>query len=69
MPLIHACLPRTASCSNAVLLGELAFAPLDRVDIGSIDLPRSMVVMGIILLLNIAFIALFYKELKLTSFD
>jgi manganese/zinc/iron transport system permease protein len=54
---------------DAVLLGELAFAPLDRVDIGSIDLPRSLVVMGVILLINVAFVTLFYKELKLTTFD
>lgn len=54
---------------DAVLLGELTFAPLDRVDIGSVDLPRSLVVMGIILLLNVLFITLFYKELKLTTFD
>ncbi len=54
---------------DAVLLGELTFAPFDRVDIGSIDLPRSLVVMGIILLINVVFISLFYKELKLTTFD
>ncbi|MBP6787263.1 MAG: metal ABC transporter permease [Candidatus Promineofilum sp.] len=54
---------------DAVLLGELAFAPLDRVLVGGLDLPRSLVVMGVILLLNVAFIALFYKELKLTTFD
>lgn len=54
---------------DAVLLGELVFAPFDRIDIGSIDLPRSLVVMGIILAMNVAFIVLFYKELKLTTFD
>ena len=54
---------------DAVLLGELAFAPLDRVDVGSVDLPRALIVMGVILLVNILFIALFYKELKLTTFD
>ncbi len=54
---------------DAVLLGELAFAPLDRVLVANFDLPRSLVVMGVILLLNVAFIALFYKELKLTTFD
>ena len=54
---------------DAVLLGELAFAPLDRVLVAGLDLPRSLVVMGVILLLNVAFIALFYKELKLTTFD
>ncbi|CUS05875.1 Zinc transport system membrane protein TroD [Candidatus Promineifilum breve] len=54
---------------DAVLLGELTFAPLDRVDIGGVDLPRSLVVMGLILLINVVVIGLFYKELKLTTFD
>ena len=54
---------------DAVLLGELTFAPLDRISVVGLDLPRSLVVMSIILLLNVAFIALFYKELKLTTFD
>jgi manganese/zinc/iron transport system permease protein len=54
---------------DAVLLGELTFAPFDRIDVGTIDLPRSLVVMGVILLVNVIFIALFYKELKLTTFD
>lgn len=56
--------------SDAVLLGELAFAPFNRfmpfgVDVG----PLALWVMGGILLLNLAFIALFYKELKLATFD
>lgn len=54
---------------DAVLLGELAFAPLDRVVVAGLDLPRSLVVMSVILLANVAIIALFYKELKLTTFD
>ncbi len=54
---------------DAVLLGELAFAPLDRVVVAGLDLPRSLVVMGVILLVNVSLIALFYKELKLTTFD
>jgi manganese/zinc/iron transport system permease protein len=54
---------------DAVLLGELAFAPFDRLTIFGLDLPRALVVMGVILLLNILFITLFYKELKLSTFD
>jgi manganese/zinc/iron transport system permease protein len=54
---------------DAVLLGELTFVPFDRIDIGGIDIPRAMLVMGVILLLNVLFISLFYKELKLTTFD
>ena len=54
---------------DAVLLGELAFAPFDRVDILGYDLPHSMVFMGITLIANAVLITLFYKELKLTTFD
>ena len=56
--------------TDAVLLGELAFAPFDRLYIGDTDIgPRALYVMGGILLLNVLLIALFYKELKLTAFD
>lgn len=56
--------------TDAVLLGELAFAPLNRFRLGAHDLgPRALWVMGGVLLLNLAFIAAFYKELKLATFD
>jgi manganese/zinc/iron transport system permease protein len=57
--------------SDAVLLGELAFAPFERLIVaGRLDLgPISLWVMGGILLLNLLFIVLFYKELKLATFD
>lgn len=56
--------------TDAVLLGELAFAPFDRMLIGGRDLgPKALWVMGTILLIDIAFIAVFLKELKLTTFD
>ena len=56
--------------TDAVLLGELAFAPFDRFTVGELDLgPRALWVMSAILLINGAFIALFYKELKLATFD
>jgi manganese/zinc/iron transport system permease protein len=55
---------------DAVLLGELAFAPFDRVSAGGWDLgPKGLWVMGTILALNVVLIAVFYKELKLASFD
>ncbi len=54
---------------DAVLLGELAFAPFDRMTVFGFDLPHALVVMGVILLLNLLFITLFYKELKLATFD
>lgn len=54
---------------DAVLLGELAFAPFDRTQFFGLDLPHALVTMGAILLLNAGLIALFYKELKLSTFD
>ena len=54
---------------DAVLLGELAFAPFDRIEFLGLDLPHALVTMGAILLLNAGLIALFYKELKLSTFD
>ncbi|MDE2996366.1 MAG: metal ABC transporter permease [Bacteroidota bacterium] len=55
---------------DAVLLGELAFAPFDRISLGDLDFgPKSLVVMGGILIINVVFVATFFKELKLTTFD
>lgn len=54
---------------DMVLLGELAFATFDRLNLFGLDLPRALVVMGVILVINLAFILLFYKELKLATFD
>ena len=55
--------------SDAVLLGELAFAPFDRLVVFGADLPRAFVVMAIILGINLLFISLLFKELKLVTFD
>ncbi len=55
---------------DAVLLGELAFAPFRRVIISDYDIgPQSLILMTAILLLNALFIGVFYKELKLATFD
>jgi len=56
--------------TDAVLLGELAFAPFRRLQVAGMDLgPMSLWVMGGILLINIVFIGALYKELKVTTFD
>ncbi len=55
---------------DAVLLGEIAFAPFRRLNVGGMDLgPRSLWMMGAILVVNVGVILLFYKELKLSTFD
>lgn len=55
---------------DAVLLGELAFAPFDRLLMGGTDLgPKSLWVMGGILLTILILLFLFFKELKVSTFD
>jgi manganese/zinc/iron transport system permease protein len=56
--------------TDVVLLGELAFAPFDRLVIAGWDVgPKSLVLMSAVLLVNLGLIGLFYKELKLATFD
>ena len=56
--------------SDAVLLGEIAFAPFNRFAPFGVDLgPVALWVMGAILLINLVCTALFFKELKLATFD
>jgi len=55
--------------TDAVLLGEIAFAWLDVVDVAGLEVARSLLTMAIITLVNFAFVVLLYKELKLATFD
>lgn len=56
--------------TDSVLLGELAFAPFDRWDFNGIDMgPRSLYTCGTILIINSTLTILFYKEIKLATFD
>ncbi|MCL4828445.1 MAG: metal ABC transporter permease [Caldilinea sp.] len=54
---------------DMVIMGELALAPFDRVTIFGLDLPHALATLSAILLINIVFILVFYKELKLSTFD
>lgn len=55
---------------DAVLLGELAFAPFDRLILYETDLgPKSLWVIGSILLITLSLLAAFFKELKVSTFD
>lgn len=55
---------------DAVLLGELAFAPFDRLLMFGMDVgPKSLWVMGIILLSTVLLLFMFFKELKVSTFD
>ena len=55
---------------DAVLLGELAFTPFDRLMINDQDFgPKSLWVIGSILFVTITLLITFFKELKLSTFD
>lgn len=56
--------------TDSVLLGELAFAPFDRMVIGGVDIgAKAIYTTGILLLINLTAIILFFKELKVATFD
>ena len=56
--------------TDAILLGELAFAPFDRFLLDGSDLgPKSLWIIGTILLITIGLLFAFFKELKISTFD
>lgn len=56
--------------TDIVLVGELVFVPFDRLVVLGHDIgPKSLYAMAAILALQLALLGLFYKELKLVSFD
>jgi manganese/zinc/iron transport system permease protein len=55
---------------DAVLVGELALAPFDRLIISGVDVgPKSLWIIGGILIITIVLLLAFFKELKLSTFD
>jgi len=56
--------------AGCVLFGEIAFSPFNRLIVNNMDLgPQGLWVISGALLLNIIFITVFYKELKIGTFD
>lgn len=55
-----------ASC---VLYGAIETTPLDLITVGKFEIPRAVLVLGSVAILNGLFVLLFFKELKITSFD
>jgi manganese/zinc/iron transport system permease protein len=56
--------------TDAILYGNIEFSSFDRFYLADRDLgPSSFWIMGALLLINLTFLLLFYKELKLTTFD
>ena len=55
--------------TEMVLIGEIILAPLHRINFLGISLPKTLVQMSFVLLVNIVFIAVFFRKLKISSFD
>ena len=55
--------------TDVVLMGEVIIAPLNRIEFMGIDLSKAFVQMGILLVINLLFVIIFFKELKVTTFD
>lgn len=54
---------------GCVLYGNIVLTFLDTVDCFGHDIPRAVLLIGAVLLLNLVFVLLFYKELKICAFD
>jgi manganese/zinc/iron transport system permease protein len=54
---------------GCVLYGAIELTPFDTVRFASLTVPRAFLTLGAVTVVNLLFITLFYKELKLSSFD
>jgi manganese/zinc/iron transport system permease protein len=54
---------------HSVLLGEIGFVWLDTVTLGGVAVPRAVLTLALVFLLNLGFVLLLWKELTLSSFD
>lgn len=54
---------------DSTIYGEIAFTPFQTLDFAGFELVRSVVIMGIVGLVNLALVTVLWKELKVTSFD
>lgn len=54
---------------DTVLLGELAFSPFNRVEILGVTIAKGVIMGGIIFIIDVLFVIIFFKELKISIFD
>lgn len=54
---------------HTVLLGEIGFVWLDTLSVGGYSVPEALVFMSLVTAVNLLFVTMFYKELKITTFD
>ncbi|MCA9291287.1 MAG: metal ABC transporter permease [Phycisphaerales bacterium] len=54
---------------DCVLYGSIEQTPLSTVAIGDLRIPRAAMNLGIFLVIDVVFVVVFFKELRITSFD
>ncbi len=54
---------------GCVLYGAIEYTPLDTIIVLGLEVPRAAIVLGIVLLVNLALILIFFKEFRISSFD
>src|SRR5690606_25920049 len=52
---------------DATIYGEIAFTPFRHVDIAGVEVARALLVLGAAVLINLVLVAVFWKELKVTT--
>ncbi|MDT8346033.1 MAG: metal ABC transporter permease [Thermohalobaculum sp.] len=55
--------------THTVLLGEIGFVWLDTVEVAGVDVARALVWMAVVAAVDLGFVLLFWKELKVGTFD
>ncbi len=55
--------------ADCVLYGAIELTPLDRVGFLGFRVPRAALTLGCVAVINLIFVVLFFKELKISSFD
>ncbi len=54
---------------GCVLYGAIELVPLDTKTVFGIPVPRAVIALATVLIINLLFVIIFYKELKISSFD
>lgn len=54
---------------DSIFIGHIELASIEQVTIGMLTIPSNLILPLVVLLINVLFISIFYKELKIVSFD
>lgn len=54
---------------GCVLYGLIEFASLDTVKVLGVEMPRALVWLGVVMMVNLTVVTVFFKELKIVAFD